>query len=69
MLRPIVRFDYDLNDTEEVTARIRKAARVAMLDHKRSGDPIVEGKNGTIVRTEAEDIVIPDEGESDTTTR
>jgi hypothetical protein len=57
------RFNYDLNDTNEITRRIRLAARLAMLDHKCSGDPIIETKNGTLVRTEAEDIVVPDEEE------
>ncbi len=63
MVRPVIGFDYDVNDTDAITARIRKAARLAMLDHKRSGDPIVEGKNGEIVWTAAEDIVIPNEEE------
>jgi len=63
------RFDYDPTKIEEITARIREGVRLALLDHKRKGNPIVGCVNGEIVWTEAEDIVIPDEGESDTTTR
>jgi len=63
------RFDYDLNDTAEVTRRIRLAARQAMIDHKLSGTPVVGMVDGKIVHIEAEDIVIPDLDEINGTTR
>ena len=64
-----VRFPYDLSDTEEVTARIQQAVNLALLDHKRKGNPIVGRENGELVWTQAEDIVVPDEEEINGTTR
>lgn len=67
--QPPARFDYDTNDINEITRRIRLAARLAMIDHKLKGHAIVEMIDGQIVRTEAEDIVIPDEDEINGTTQ
>ncbi len=40
---------------------MRLAVREALIDHKRTGDPVVTMVDGRITWIAAEDIVIPDE--------
>lgn len=46
-----------------VEAAVRSAVRDALIDHKRSGDPIVVYQDGKIVWVPAAEIEIPDEPE------
>lgn len=56
-----------LGDTDQVTRAIGRAVRAAILDHKRTGDPIAEWKDGKVVWTPADQIELPPEDESETT--
>lgn len=47
------------------SARALAAVREALIDHKRTGDPVVTTVDGQIRWVAAEDIVIPDEGAAD----
>ena len=47
-----------MEDDELLNGAMRDAARKALLDHKRTGDPIVISKDGKIVWIPAEDIEI-----------
>ena len=49
-----------MEDDELIDGAMRDAVRQALLDHKRSGDPIVISENGRIVWIPPEDIVIDD---------
>lgn len=44
---------------------MRLAVRDALIDHKRTGDPVVTMVDGEIRWIAAEDIVIPDETDAD----
>lgn len=43
---------------------MRLAVRDALIDHKRTGDPVVTLEDGRIKWIAAEDIVIPDEDDA-----
>lgn len=47
-------------DGRVIDAAIRRAARAALLDHKRTGDPIVVWQDGRVVTLRAEDIPVGD---------
>jgi hypothetical protein len=49
-------------DPDEVLRLIRLAVREAVLDHKRTGDPIVvSGSDGKPVWIPADEIVVPED--------
>jgi hypothetical protein len=48
-------------DGKKIDAAIRKAARNALIAHKREGFPVPVWKDGQIVWIPPEEIVIPDE--------
>lgn len=48
-------------DSARALAAIRLAVREALIDHKRTGDPVVTLEDGRIKWIAAEDIVIPDD--------
>lgn len=48
-------------DSARVLAAMRLAVRDALIDHKRTGDPVVTLHDGRIKWIAAEDIVIPDD--------
>jgi hypothetical protein len=50
-----------VQDSARALAAVRRAVRRALLDHKRSGDPVVTVQDGQIRWVAADDIVIPDE--------
>lgn len=45
-----------MNDTGYLTQAIQKAVRAAVLDHKRSGNPIAGWKEGRVVIVPPEEI-------------
>ena len=47
-----------MEDDELIDGAMRDAVRQALLDHKRSGDPIVISENGKVVWIPPEDISI-----------
>lgn len=48
-------------DSARALAAMRLAVRDTLIDHKRTGDPVVTMVDGRITWIAAEDIVIPDE--------
>ena len=47
-----------MEDDELIDGAMRDAVRQALLDHKRTGDPIVISENGKVVWIPPEDISI-----------
>jgi hypothetical protein len=43
---------------ERVVAALRRAARSALLEHKRAGNPVASWKDGKVVITPAEEIQV-----------
>jgi hypothetical protein len=61
-IKPKAEFPAELfTNPNYLLAKMREGVRLALIDHKRNGNPIVGYENGQIVWTEAKDIVIPDE--------
>ncbi|MBA2693376.1 MAG: hypothetical protein H0U65_12950 [Rubrobacter sp.] len=48
---------------KEVERILRFAARRALLDHKRAGNPVASWEDGRVVMIEAGDIPLEDSGE------
>lgn len=49
-----------VNDIPRALAAMREAWREALLDHKRTGDPICVWENDQVVWIQPEDIVVDD---------
>ena len=45
-------------DGRAIDAALRRAALAALLDHKRTGDPVVVWEDGRVVTLAAEDIPV-----------
>ena len=45
-------------DGIEIERALKKAARLAVLEHKRAGNPIAEWRNGQVVRVPPEEIEV-----------
>lgn len=48
-------------ESDPVVVAIQHAVRLALLDHKRTGDPVVTCEDETVRWTAAKDLQIPDE--------
>jgi hypothetical protein len=53
---PSERFDH----TARILRALREAVREALLDHKRTGDPVAIWQDGHVVWVQPEDIAVPD---------
>ena len=49
------------SNSDLLLALIRKAVREALIEHKMAGNPVAGWKDGEVVITQPEDIVVPDE--------
>lgn len=49
------------SDANLLTSLIQKAVREAVLDHKRTGNPVAGSVNGKVVIFQPEDIEVPEE--------
>ena len=49
------------SNSDLLLALIRKAVREALIEHKMAGNPVASWKDGEVVITQPEDIVVPDE--------
>lgn len=58
--RPKITPEQVLAEAREAEAAIRRAVRDAILDHKRTGDPIVVWRDGKVCWIPADEIVVPD---------
>jgi len=54
-----------IHDTARILRALRLAVREALLDHKRTGDPVAVWRGDRVVWIPAEDIQIPAENEND----
>lgn len=50
-----------MREGSQIDAAIRKAARIALLAHKREGLPVPVWENGRTVWIAPDEIVVPDE--------
>lgn len=55
-----VRKDINVVQGEPVVAALRRAARGALLEHKRAGNPVASWEDGRVVIIPAEEIQVED---------
>jgi len=61
MTQPQLPRDLLISWGEAVDRAVRRAARHALLDHKRSGNPIAVWENGRVEIVPPEEIVVPED--------
>ena len=49
------------DDTRQVTRRVQRAVREALLDHKRAGNPVAIWRDGKVVIVPPEEIVFDED--------
>lgn len=54
-----------IHDTARILRALREAAQEALLDHKRTGDPVAIWQDGRVVWVPAEDIPVAFPGPTD----
>jgi hypothetical protein len=50
-----------VHDTARILRALRQAVREALLDHKRTGDPVAIWRDERVVWVAAEEIPVPDQ--------
>ncbi len=52
-----------IRDIPRIEKALRQAVRIALLDHKRAGNPIAVWRDGQVVWIPPEEIPVDDDGE------